>query len=105
MLSDEERNEEKNYTNLASFKDMAFQQYRMEKIKTINKEEVAFHHQSRLTWIRQLVKERYLPSCFQSNEKEMSINEHKCWKKHVGWLWRNGFFSSNMLDRFTSALK
>ena len=68
--SDEERNEEKNYTNLASFKDMAFQQHRMEKIKTINKEEVAFH-QSRLTRIRQLVKARYLASCFQSNEKEI----------------------------------
>ena len=45
------------------------QQYRMEKIKTINKEEVAFHHQSRLTRIRQLVKARYL--VFQSNEKEI----------------------------------
>ena len=44
------------------------QRYRMEKIKTINKEEVAFH-QSRLTRIRQLVKARYL--VFQSNEKEI----------------------------------
>lgn len=38
MLSDSS-DEERNYTNLAPLKGMAFQQYRMEKMKTLNKEE------------------------------------------------------------------